>query len=65
MANIKNKNDSNNKSQVKQIRPRESSFCEKYCKDVGECEKYKNYIERLKSGKRGYGIKCNKVINEF
>jgi hypothetical protein len=60
----KSKNNPNNR-QVKQIKPKESSDCKKYCSDVGECKKYKKYIERLNRHRICYGINCNKVINEY
>ena len=62
----KNKNDPNQKSSnksigvsSKQTRPKESSYCENNCKDVGVCEKYRNYMERMKK-RAGHGIVCNK-----
>lgn len=54
----KSKNNPNNR-QVKQTKPRESSWCEENCKDVGTCEKYKFYIERMKK-RAGHGIVCDK-----
>ena len=67
MAKIKknkntiNKNDPNQKNKAKQIKPRESAYCETQCKEFGNCEKYKNYIERLNIlHKVGHGIMCSK-----
>ena len=72
MASVKkNKNNPENKSNgingngngkdnIKQNKLRNSEYCEKNCKNVGECEKYKRYIERLLIGKRGYGLLCDK-----
>ena len=63
MASVKkNKNNPENKSngKVNQNKLRSSEYCEKNCKDVGVCEKYKRYIERLLIGKRGYGLLCDK-----
>ena len=54
-----NKNDPNQKSQVKQNKLISSEHCEKNCKDIGTCEKYKNYILRMKK-RAGYGINCSK-----
>lgn len=60
MAEKKSKNNPNVR-QVKQIRPRESSYCEENCKDVENCEKYKNYIYKITVlHKKGYGIVCSK-----
>lgn len=57
-----NKNNPNNKGiNTKQNKPRESGYCEKECKDVGSCEKYKLYIYRIEIlHKTGYGISCDK-----
>ena len=54
-----NKNDPNQKNQVKQNKLYSSEHCEKNCKDVGNCEKYKSYVERMKK-RAGYGISCSK-----
>ena len=56
-----NKNDPNQKSQIKQNKLYSSEHCEKNCKDVGICEKYKNYILRMTVlHKVGKGIMCGK-----
>jgi len=55
----KSKNNPNNR-QVKQTKSRESSWCETNCKDVGTCEKYKKYMERLAISHKGKGILCDK-----
>ena len=60
MASKKNKNNPDNKSTKPKTKLYESSHCESNCKDVGTCEKYKGYMERLKSGKVGRGIPCSK-----
>jgi len=54
-----NKNDPNQKSQVKQNKLISNEYCEKNCKDVGECQKYKNYVARM-VGRPCYGIRCDK-----
>jgi len=61
----KNKNNPDNKANensnnIKQNKLISSEHCEKNCKDVGICEKYKKYVERMKNGKKGYGISCSK-----
>ena len=55
-----NKNDPNQKNNVKQVKPRESGYCETKCSEVGSCEKYREYIEKMINGKRGYGLNCSK-----
>ena len=54
-----NKNNPNQKYQVKQNKLISSEHCEKNCKDVGICEKYKSYVERMKK-RAGYGLKWDK-----
>ena len=51
-----NGNGSNNNKQNKLI---SSEYCEKNCKDVGVCEKYKDYLVRM-VGRACYGIRCDK-----
>ena len=52
--NVKNNNTKKNKLIS-------SEYCEKNCKDVGICEKYRNYIERMTVlHKVGKGIMCGK-----
>jgi len=57
-----NKNNPDNKANgnVKQNKLISSEHCEKNCKDVGICEKYKSYINSMIHGKRGYGLNCSK-----
>jgi len=50
----------NNNNNVKKNKLISSEHCEKNCKDVGICEKYKSYINSLINGKRGYGLNCSK-----
>jgi len=65
MATEKKSKNNPNVRQVKQIKPRESSHCEENCKEVGICEKYKDYMEKLRNGKIGHGIYCDKqMINK-
>jgi len=54
-----NKNDPNQKSQVKQNKLISSEHCEKNCLNVGECQKYKDYLTRM-VGRACYGIRCSK-----
>jgi len=57
----KNKNDPNQKNQVKQNKLISSEYCEKNCLNVGECQKYKDYIERMVVlHKVGKGLLCDK-----
>ena len=56
-----NKNDPNQKSQVKQNKLISSEYCEKNCKNVGECQKYKDYLARMVVlHKVGKGLLCDK-----
>jgi len=56
-----NKNNPNQKYQVKQNKLISSEHCEKNCKDVGICDKYRNYILRMTVlHKVGKGIMCGK-----
>ena len=60
-----NKNNPDNKASgnnnVKQNKLYSSEHCEKNCKDVEICEKYKSYIERMVVlHKVGKGILCGK-----
>ena len=59
MASKNNKNNSDKNSKIKQNKPHESTYCEENCKDVGKCEKYRKYVERM-VGKACYGIYCSK-----
>lgn len=60
-TNTVNKNDPNQKSQLKQNKLKSSEYCESNCKDVGTCEKYKAYSHRINVlHKCGYGISCLK-----
>jgi len=62
MASVKkNKNNPDNKGNgnVKLNKLRSSEYCEKNCLDVGVCEKYKVYVERMKR-RAGYGLVCSK-----
>jgi len=54
-----NKNDPNQKNQVKQNKLISSEHCEKNCKNVSECQKYKDYLVRM-VGRACYGIRCDK-----
>lgn len=61
MASVKkNRNNPDNKSQVKQIRLRDSGYCETQCKGTETCDKYKAYIASMVSGKVGRGLSCDK-----
>ena len=58
-----NKNNPDNKANgnIKQNKLISSEHCEKNCKDVGICEKYRNYISRMTVlHKVGKGIMCGK-----
>ena len=56
-----NKNDPNQKNQVKQNKLISSEYCEKNCKNVGECQKYKDYLARMVVlHKVGKGLLCDK-----
>ena len=58
-ASGNNSNNSNNN--VKKNKLYSSEHCEKNCKDVGICEKYKSYIEKMVIlHKVGKGILCGK-----
>jgi len=66
MASKKNKNNPDNKSNginskdnIKQNKLISSEYCEKNCKNVGECQKYKDYMDRM-VGRACYGIRCDK-----
>jgi len=70
MASKKNKNNPDNKSNgingngnsknnIKQNKVISSEYCENNCKNVNECQKYKNYIARM-VGRACYGIRCDK-----
>ena len=68
MASKKNKNNPDNKSNgingnskdnIKQNKLISSEYCENNCEDIGECQKYKDYINRM-VGRVCYGIRCNK-----
>ena len=69
MANPKkNKNNPDNKSNgingnskdnIKHNKLISSEYCEKNCKNVGECQKYKSYMVRM-VGRPCYGIRCDK-----
>jgi hypothetical protein len=59
-TNTVNKNNPNQKSQSKQVKLKPSEYCEKSCKDVEVCEKYKNYILRMVNGAIGRGLMCGK-----
>jgi len=57
----KNKNDTNQESQVKHNKLISSEYCEKNCKDVRECQKYKDYVVRMVVlHKVGKGLLCDK-----
>ena len=63
MASVKkNKNDPNNKGNSKDTKQNKlisSEHCEKNCLNVGECQKYKDYLTRM-VGRACYGIRCSK-----
>ena len=61
MASKKNKNNPDNKANgnVKQNKLISSEYCEKNCLNVGECQKYKDYMTRM-VGRACYGIRCSK-----
>jgi len=70
IASKKNKNNPNNKSNgvngsnngsgnIKQNKLISSEYCEKNCKNVNECQKYKDYMDRM-VGRACYGIRCSK-----
>ena len=56
-----NKNNPDNKSNgnIKQNKLISSEYCEKNCKNVNECQKYKDYLVRM-VGRACYGIRCSK-----
>ena len=59
----KNKNNPDNKSNgnVKQNKLISSEHCEKNCLNIGECQKYKDYMTRMTVlHKVGKGIICDK-----
>ena len=61
MASKNNQNNPDKNSKIKQNKLRESAYCEIECNDVGECEKYRKYVERMVVlHKIGHGIMCGK-----
>ena len=67
----KNKNNPDNKSNgingkgsnkdTKQNKLRSSEYCETQCKDIDECQKYKDYMARMVVlHKVGKGLLCDK-----
>jgi len=71
VASKKNKNNPDNKSNginsngnskdIKQNKLRSSEYCEKNCLNVGECQKYKDYLARMVVlHKVGKGLLCDK-----